>query len=126
MDESLLHKLQENYRHAFLAFAEVSEELLCLQEAAEGINLSRIQEVNVRIRDAQAACRDARDRLAALLLTKRREALIKRSAPEPTRFELLNFVSKLELLLANDWNSRLFARQKSMGAQETMARAIQA
>ncbi|HEY7303840.1 MAG TPA: hypothetical protein VH601_06995 [Bryobacteraceae bacterium] len=100
-EESLLQNLRENYREAFRSFADAAEEWMLLQDS-EGADLSRIQEAHVRIRDAQRTCRDARDRLACLLLARRRESLTCRFAPEPAQLELLKFVSQLELIIASE------------------------
>lgn len=100
IDESLL-KLQENYRRAFRDFAQAVGELMSLQESDDA-ELSHIHAANVRIRDARDACRDARNKLAALLLASRRENLMRGLAAEPAQPELLTLVSRLELILASD------------------------
>jgi hypothetical protein len=103
IDESLVQKFQQNYRHAFRAFIEATEELLHLQEA-DGVDLSQIREASIRIRDAQAACRDTRDRLACLLLETRRRRLLQSAVPYPAQFELLEFISRVTSLLAREKN----------------------
>jgi hypothetical protein len=100
-EESLLQNLRQNYRNTFRSFANATEEWMLLQES-DGADLSRIQEAHVRIRDAQKACRHARDTLACLLLARRRESLTFRVAPDPARLELVKFVSQLELIIGND------------------------
>lgn len=100
IDESHL-KLQENYRRAFRDFAQAVGELVSLQESDDA-ELSQIHAANVRIRDAQHVCRDARDELAALLLARRRENLMRGLPGQPAHSELLTLVSRLELILASD------------------------
>lgn len=104
IDESLL-KLQENYRRAFRDFAQAVEELISLQESDDA-EFSQIHAANVRIRDTQETCRDARDKLATLLLARRRENLVRGLAGQPAHSELLTLVTRLELLLANNRGAR--------------------
>lgn len=106
IDESLVQKFQQNYRHAFRSFMEATEELLHLQDA-DGINLSQIQEANVRIRNAQEACREARDKFACLLLEARRQKLLCSATSYPAQIERISFVSSVTSLLTNDKNLRV-------------------
>ncbi len=108
IDESLVQKFQQNYRHAFRSFMEATEELLHLQDAG-GVNLSQIQEANVRIRDAQEACREARDKFACLLLEARRQKLLYSATSHPAQIELVRFVLSVTSLLTNDKNLRAAA-----------------
>lgn len=104
IDEGRFRKLQENYRRAFRVFAQASEELTVIQQA-ECVNLSQIHEADVRIRDAQAACREARDKLACFLLETRRQRLLQPWTAVPARLELLTFVSRIIPLLSNEHDS---------------------
>jgi hypothetical protein len=124
-DESLLQILEANYRFAFRSFARAAGEFMLLQQA-EGVDLGQIQEANVRIRDAQRNFREARDRLAGVVLAKRRERLQQRLTAEPARPELLTFVSRVELLLKEDHNSMYPVQDGLPGLESGMARGVQA
>lgn len=122
--KSFLQELEESYRRAFRSFVQASEELMHLQQAGN-VNLGQIQDANVRIRDAQMACRNARDKLARFLLAKRRETLQRGLTPEPLGFKSLNFVRQVESLLAGD---QTFAStcQKTVRTPENAGRRAQA
>ena len=105
IDESLVQKFQQNYRHAFRVFVEATDELLHLQDD-ESVNLSQIQQANVRIRNAQEACREARDKLACLLLESRRQKLLCSAASCPAQIELVRFITSVTALLTNDKSMR--------------------
>lgn len=100
LNESFLQDLQKNYRRAFRSFIEATDELLRCEET-EGMNLSQIRAINVRIRDAQAACRDARNRLARFLIARQRERMANRLVPWRERRERLIFLSEVESLLSD-------------------------
>ena len=67
---------------------------MSLQQHA-AVNPMEINEAHARIRDAQNSCREARDRLACLLLEARRQTLLQAQAAMPARLELLTFVSRM-------------------------------
>lgn len=69
-DADPFQSYQENYRAAFRRYAQVVEEWMSLQQSAEA-DLRELRETHARIRDAEAACRAARDRLACLLLERK-------------------------------------------------------
>lgn len=69
-EADLFQSYQEKYRTAFRRYAQAVEEWMSLQQSAEA-DLRELREAQGRIRDAEAACRAARDRLACLLLERK-------------------------------------------------------
>lgn len=65
-----LEGLQEEYRSAFNLFAQAVDRFIWLQQC-EQVDFQEIQRADRRVREAQDACREARDRLALVLLERR-------------------------------------------------------
>lgn len=100
-DERRFQTCRENYRRAFGLFTLATEEFLRFEET-EDVNSSQLRDANVRMRDAQNTCREARDRLARFLLARQRERMANHVVPPPARLERLIFLSQVESLLVND------------------------
>ena len=85
--EQTLESLRADYLSAFKEFARAVDTLSALRECEEA-NFHEIQRAESRVRDAQTACREARDRLADMLLERRHAKLSDRSRPGLNRLFL--------------------------------------
>lgn len=81
MTEQSLQTLREEYRSAFALFAQAIDHLLSLRQSGE-TDCREMEAAEARVEKAQAACREARDKLAAVLLERRSPRLRPRPAPE--------------------------------------------